>query len=145
VGNWTILQTDCEDFEQCKPTFSVAPNTTNSSWVIITITYPSTSTCNSTVSGTSQVVDEEVYLGQWVDNNSTSPLFGSSGVLHLDNLTLIIMRPQTTGTVGNCSVQLSNSTNTSGVSNQNGNTSGTNSSGSNSNVSNSSSVNSSVV
>lgn len=35
---------------------------------------------------------EKPVLGQWIDRNQTSPLFGLQGVLRLDNMTTYIVR-----------------------------------------------------
>jgi len=63
VGNWTVLNSDCEDFENCTPMINVTQNSSNHSQIIITLTYPNTTMCDPGLAGITVVADEEVALG----------------------------------------------------------------------------------
>jgi len=92
VGNWTVMTTDCEDYEKCSPTVDIessGPPTNGTQNVVVTIRFPSSSSCDPSISGVTITVHEVAQLGQFTDTNSSSPLYGTSAFLSIDTSTII--------------------------------------------------------
>jgi hypothetical protein len=109
-GVWTVTGTNCSDLV-CAPQILVVGD---SQQAMLTLMYPVDAICGAK-SGQNVTVNETTYNGYWTDVDANSPLFGWSGIYHLNNKTEYVYRTDSQGNFCWANLQSVNSTNTSGV------------------------------